>query len=630
MVEAVLRALEVVSVALGWLSVGLLAAAVVVGLRRGADQPAAPVSVRGRVAQAVVVVPTVVAVASALALDVPLAYGWGSVLAVVLLSVVLRRDERFWVALALLFPVFLVTGVALLAALSHNYVDTEAGRLWYGGRQLEFWGGLHANPSAPHWEWTVVALAVTRYALPLALVVATAWVATVRGPMTRIERLGVVTAAQSLLATMLIGATFSVVVLGAGLLSGVPVPLVVVGVAGSLFALLTVGPGTVGGVIVEGRTLASRVPVPLQSAYAVAAGVADTRDADAPPDLDAGVPVWRSLVGFVSGEVTGLRRLNLILLACFGGFVALSLLGTMFSDDVPDNRAVRFEYIDEEVGVGYVVEDAFAVAPDAVWLVGNGHLSLFDPTTGELRPSSLRPTAATVVDGRLLVLTGEDESELAAVRPEEPDRAETRATLSRRASGLLAVTAGNVYVAGAGGRIRRFDRATGALEAETVVDRVDEPPVTLLASDGRLWTVHGEDRFERDIVERNPRTLEPIFESSGLLAGIELLNQAGVDPQLLGLVLDNQLSLGEVAPWQERSRTFLDADGRPRWRSSGLGTLTRLRGDDENERWDFHYDSINGVFEADDATWLLADDDQGTIVDETEPRETVLARWDGP
>ncbi len=475
-----------------------------------------------------------------------------------------------------------------------------------------------------------MALAVTRYALPLSLIVATTWVASVRGAMTRIERLGLVTASQSLLAAVAIGATFSVIVLGAGLLSGVSALLVVVGVAGSIFALLTVGPGALGGVIVEGRTLAGRVPRPAQGAYTLASSLADAHDAGQDPDgLDAGLSVRRSLAGFLSGEITGLRRLNLIALGIFGGFVALSLIGAAVSGEVPDNQAVRFEYIEEEQPVGFVVDDAFPVGDDAVWLAGDGQLACFDPTTGELRRSSLRTSGATVEDGRLLVLTGADTSTLVAVDPERPDAAEELVQMERRASGELAVTEDSVYVLGASGRIRRFDRATGELAAESVLDVVDEAPVAIVADEEAVWTVQGEGILDRRVVRRDPRSLLPIeADDDGRFVTVDDL-PADADPLLKALVADDLLAAGEDAAWQDRSRTFVDADGDLRWRSSGLGTLHRLRGGDEAERWDFHYDSINGVFEAGDTTWLLVDDDQGTIVDETADRETVLARWEG-
>ena len=629
MTEAVLRALELSAIVIGWLSVGLLVAAAVVHVRRTVDTPPPPVGRRARAAQAVVVLPTLVAVISALALDVPLAYGWGTVLAVALLLVLLRRDERFWAALALLFPIYLVTGLVLMIALSHNYVDVGGDRLWYGGRQLEAWGGLHANPSYAHWEWTVVALAITRYALPLSLIVATTWVASVRGAMTRIERLGLVTASQSLLAAVAIGATFSVVVLGAGLLSGVSPLLVVVGVVGSLFTLLTVGPGAVGGVIVEGRTLGRRVPAPAQGAYTLATSLRDAHDATQDPEaLDAGLSVPRSLVGFLSGDVTGLRRLNLIALAVFGGFVALSLAGAAISGQVPDNRAVHFEYITEEQGVGFVVDDAVRVSDDTVWLVGNGRLALFEPKTGALRHSTLRPSGAAVEDGRLLLLTGDGASTLVAVDPEHPDDGEAIVRLERHAAGRLAVNTDGVYVLGASGRVRRFDRHTGEQTAESALEYADEEPVALVAEDDAVWTVQG-DRSDRRIVRRDPRSLESVSRFDSRFGEVDVLTDDDPDARLLELVLDEELVVAENAPWQRRSRTFLDDHGRPRWRSSGLGTLHRLRGGEEAERWDFHYDSINGVFEAGDTTWLLVDDDQGTIIDETADRETVLARWEG-
>jgi len=635
-IDAALRFLDLVAVVVGWLSAGLLVAAAVAHLRRTVEIPPPSVTWRGRVCQAVVLVPTLVAVLAAVLLGVPLAYGWGAVLAVGILLVLLRRDERFWAALATLFPIFLVTGVALLLALSHNFANTAERRLWYGGRQLEAWGGLHANPSYTHWEWTVVALAVTRYALPLALIVATTWVAAVRGPMTRIERLGLVTASQSLLASVLIGSTFAVIVLGAGLLSGVPPVLVAIGVLGSLFALLTVGPGAVGGIVVEGRTLAARVPQPAQGAYTLATTLGAAQDSvDAEPDLDAGMPVWRSLLGFVSGEVTGLRRLNLIGLGLFGGFVAISLVaislvGSAAGGKVPDNEAVHFEYVEEEVGLGFVVDDAHQVAQDAVWLVGDGRAARFDPTTGELKRTNLTATASTVEDRRLLVLAGDDESTLLAVDADHPDGPETLVELDRHAGGELAVNTDGVYVLGANGRIRRFDRGTGERTTELAPELADRPPTALVAEDDAVWTVQGSTRFDRVVVQRDPETLEAVAEHDAPFGGLEVLMQDDPNPQLVALLLDDQLAVGEGAPWERRSRTFVDDDdGRPRWRSSGLGRLHRLRGGESAEHWDFHYDSINGVFETGDTTWLLVDDDQGTIVDETDPRESVLARWEG-
>ena len=131
------------------------------------------------------------------------------------------------------------------------------------------------------------------------------------------------------------------------------------------------------------------------------------------------------------------------------------------------------------------------------------------------------------------------------------------------------------------------------------------------------------------VAERDPDTLEVVAEHEAPFGGLEVLAQEDPNPQLVALLLDDQLAVGEGAPWERRSRTFVADDGRPRWRSSGLGRLHRVRGGDPAEHWDFHYDSINGVFEAGDTTWLLVDDDQGTIVDETDLRESVLARWEG-
>jgi hypothetical protein len=631
-VDAVLLAIEWVAVALAWLSLPLLGVALAGQVRRrSAGDRSTAVSPLARLSQAVVVVLMAVGLTAAVATGVPLAFGWAALAAIALMAVLLRRDERFWAALAVLLPLFSLIGAVILVALSHNYASTGTEAAWYGGRQLIEWGGMEANPTHDGWWWTIVALAITRYGLPLALVLTTSWLVSVRRAMSRVERLGLVTAAESLLVSVLFGAAFSILVLGAGLLQGLPWWLVVAGVLGSIVTLVTVGPGAVNGVLVGGRTLASRVPTAAQGAATLVSSLGDARetgmagaDGLAEPEPDA---TWHSFLSFVRGDLSTAKRWNLTGLAVFGGLVGLGMLGTGVLQRVDDSRPVRFEYISDEVGVGFrAIRGVRAGGSDDVWLRGaGGEVAHFDLATGRLTPAGLAAWSLAADGDDVLALTRGDPTRVVRLDPDEPDDPVEVVSLDRPAHGRLAVGGGgSVYVAGDEGGLTRFDRESGSALA-TVRDQ--EPAVLVVLRGPVLWTVYEQDgdltapyRVER----RDPRTLEPTSGPGGVDLAEVLAGRTNAGPQVEALVAGAVLGIADDDP----PRFFPAADGTGTWRAEGLGELSRERPDGPELRFDVPFDSVLGVFEADDHTWLLAEDDQGTVLATDEVTESVLARWD--
>jgi hypothetical protein len=632
-VGTVLRALDWVAAGLSWLSLPLLGAALVGHARRRSadDEGRAAVSPLARLGQAVVALMVALGLTAAAAKDVPLAFGWAALAAIVLMAVLLRRDERFWAALAVLLPLFSLIGAVILAALSHNYASADTEALWYGGRQLIAWGGMEANPTREGWWWTIVALAITRYGLPLALVLTTSWLVSVRGAMSRIERLGLITAAESLFVSVLFGATFSILVLGAGLLQGLPWWLVVLGVIGSVITLVTVGPGALNGVLVGGRTLASRVPSAAQGAATLVSSLGDARGsgtagsdgASTEPEPDA---TWRSVLQFVRGDLSTSKRWNLAGLAVFGGLVALGMLGTGLLQRVDDSREVRFEYISEEVGVGFrAARGVRAGDGNDVWLRGaDGEVAHFDLAAGRLAATGLRVWSLAEDGDEVIGLTRSDPARVVRLDPGAPDEPEEVVTLDRAARGRLAVDGTSVFVAAADGRLTRFDRESGA-QLASVRDR--RPAVLVVPRGPAVWTVHeqqGDLTAPYLVVRRDPRTLEATSGPEGVDLSAVVAGDTGAGPQIELLVAGAMLGIADDDP----PRFFPAADQRGAWRTEGLGELFRGRAGDGDERFDVPYDTVLGVFEAGDHTWLLVEDDQGTVVANDEVTESVLARWD--
>ena len=239
----------------------------------------------------------------------------------------------------------------------------------------------------------------------------------------------------------------------------------------------------------------------------------------------------------------------------------------------------------------------------------------FDLAAGDLTGTDLRAWSLAEDGDSALALTRDDPARVVRLDPADPDAVEEVVTLAGRARGLLAVDGRRIYVASGDGRLTRYDGASGEVAA-----RVDDGPVVLLSADeGALWTVHpnrAEDFGSPRVVRRNPNTLAP---RGGAGAG-----GTPSDPRVVVALLEGLSGLTD----EDDVRLLPSIDPLVHWRTEGLGELERVGADGDEQRFDVHYDSVYGVFETDGGTWLLVQDDQGTIVDVTEVDESRLALWE--
>lgn len=589
-------------------------------------------SVGSSVAMAWVGALTMGAVVTAVREGMPLGAQLAPGLALALLCVLLLRDERFWVAAATLVTTYTAIGLVLLFGLAHNFGSTGSTEpkddaYWYGGRQLVHWGGLHANPERPGWQATVVALAVLRYGLPLGMTVATGWLAATRRSLRRGDRAVLVLAGGSLLTGSIFGALVTVIDFSFGAQLGLPIVVAFAGVLGGAFTLLTVGPGAIGGALVGGRSLVSRVPDGASAAYGLVSSLRGTHAAATAtaPEREDG-PWLRSLARHLRPRPTRTQRLAYrsfaaVLVLVLGYGVAAS--GHWSSMDM---APVRFEVVDRARSVGFPVRTAYATSDGTGVILGDGgEVATFDPDIGQVRRLAVRVEAAALQPDRAAVvaLTREAAPRLIAIRG---GSIETLRSVPRGVRGQIAVTAAQVYVAGRDGSLRRFPLQGGGAPTRVTTDGIGW--MATLGPD--VWTISKRptrDDPHRYRAERHdPLTLAIVetVDGSDLPGGVSFLGDS------LGIaVFDTASSRFVKVTHEDGSSALPPAD--TEWRVDGdrPGRVGHVEGG-ATVTYDHHYDTVHAVLRGATGTWLVVEDDRGVVVDVGAHAHGAVVRWSDP
>lgn len=558
-----------------------------------------------------------VGVVAGLRAGIPWTVPWASVAALVLVALLLRRDERFWVGFSLLLVAYCVVGVVSVLGFSHNY-DAESGG-WRGVRLLVAWAGPEANPQAPNFALAATYLSIVRYGIPLAVTVSVAWVLATRRRMGRLERLSLILVSGTFLAEVVVGATLSAITFAVGLVSGLPLGLGIAGLVASLFMLLTVGPGAVTGIVLGVRWLATARDV-----GSVGGLVTTLRDAGAAAgsaDVAPSEPaeaVLRSLGGFLRGNVGFVQRLNVGLIAlAFFVLGGLTLSFRVFSGD-PNRVEVLYQHVEAEQPIpGRVLRSLDGAGP-TMWLVTRDERLLHvDLTTERLTSIDVPVLDAFQLGDGVVGVTAEKTPRVALFSASAPGSAAIAPvlTLAPGSKPSLAVLGTTAYVTERGGRMVSLS-ASGKVVRDTKVG----PLTGVLAQrpvggrPGALWTLHPSTKVKGAnylAIRRDPTTLaalgqEPVtgtqdalFWKSGLtydIAAADFYPPPGVKPQ--------------------------------GWGRGALGRLNlNLTG--RQTRYDFHYDAVIGVRETTLGTWLVVDDHTGLALTPRAEPTSYLVRWPG-
>lgn len=393
------------------------------------------------------------------------------VLAVVLAQVLLRRDERFQVAQAFLLVLHTLVAVVVLLVLARGY-DARSGA-FTGVRIVLGWAGPEGMPSAPSFRSAVLALAVFRFALPVAVAGALAWVLTTRTRMSRLDRGALLVLGVTLLLLVVGDLVLVVVTLARGALGALPLVLAVLGLLGSLFLLSAlVGPVLTGVVVGVRRLVTRRPPGPVPGLVSSVGG-------------RRGIP-WRSVGRILRGHTLAVQRLNIVVIvAALVGVVGLSVGYRAFVGD-PRRAEVAYQYTDEETVVPAALAMPVVGPGGLVWLrTADGHLATFDPRTRRVETGTLPVGAARLLPGgaAMVALTTEPAPRLVLLS--DLDTLRVVATLAPGSSPTLAVTGTRLWVAEQGGRLFGFDLTGRRVAAKTV-----QPTIAVGAGGGELWTIH--------------------------------------------------------------------------------------------------------------------------------------------
>ncbi|OFE15025.1 hypothetical protein BA895_07780 [Humibacillus sp. DSM 29435] len=567
-----------------------------------------------------VVAVAVVGVVAGQRAGIPWTAPWTGVAALVLVGLLLRRDERFWAGLSVLVLAYGLVGWVSVLGLSHSYATETGG--WRGVRLLVAWAGPQANPQAPDFTLAVAYLSIVQYGIPLAVTVAVAWVLATRSRMSRLERVALLLVGGMLLAEVIVGATLSTITLAVGVVAGLPLLLGVAALLGSLLMLVTVGPGAATGIVVgvhgvvtarEGASASGLVTMLRDR------GSAGGSDRDR-PTASAG-PVSSALPRFLRGDVAFVQRLNIVIVVLsFVVVGGLTFTYRVFLGD-PNRVEVAYQYVVSERPIDGRVLRALDGAAQTMWLVTRDHhLMHFDPATQQTRVVDLAVSDARQLGDRVVALTDEPTPRVVLVGGSAkgaPVRVTPVLVLARGSAPTLAVVGNTAFVAERGGRLV-------AVSTKGVVVRQKKfGPLTAVLAEaaqgkvpGVLWTLQPatpDDASEGatyTAVQRNPATLAVVSQQA--VTGTEVLRWAS------GLTYDTGSAAFSPRP----------EDTAARWTAGPQGRLD-LFDAGRRVRYDFHYDAVIGVRETSLGTWLVVDDHTGLALTPRAEPTSYLVRWPG-
>ncbi len=567
-----------------------------------------------------VVAVAVVGVVAGQRAGVPWTVPWTGVAALVLVGLLLRRDERFWAGLSVLVLAYGLVGWVSVLGLSHSYAAETGG--WRGVRLLVAWAGPQANPQAPDFALAVAHLSMVRYGIPLAVTVAVAWVLATRTRMTRLERVALLLVGGMLLAEVIVGATLSAITVAVGVVAGLPLLLGFAGLLGSLLMLVTVGLGAVTGIVVgvhgvvTGREVASATGLVTTLRDLGGAGAND-RDRAA----TSSGPVRSALPRFLRGNVGFVQRLNIVVVVLsFVVVGGLTFTYRVFLGD-PNQSEVAYQYVVSERPIDGRVLRTLDGAAQTMWLVTRDHhLMHFDPATQQLRAVDLAVSDARQLGDRVVALTDEPTPRVVLVGglvKGAPVRVTPVLVLARGSAPTLAVVGNTAFVAESGGRL------VAVSTKGVVVRRKKIGPLTAVLAEpahgkapGVLWTLQpatADDASEGatyTAVQRNPATLTAVGQEA--VRGTDTLQWQS------GLTYDRS-----AAAFRARAGV---SPGR--WTAGEQGRLDLFTAEGRT-RFDFHYDVVVGVRETSVGTWLVVDDATGLAFTPRARPMSYLVRWPG-
>lgn len=525
-----------------------------------------------------------------------------------LVLLLLRNDQRFWVALAGLTLGYTVIGFFSVWGLAHAY-DSDAGG-WRGSRLLVAWAGPSGNPAHELFGWAHWSLALVRYGLPLAMTVALGWVLVARPVMTRLERGALLFTAGGFLAQVLVGAALSAITFGVSVVAGLPLWLGVAGLVGSVVMLVTVGPGAVSGIVVGLQSLLRPAHL-IGEAHGLITTVgdavrgpgADAMSEDGSPD-EARHP---SFLRYLTGGFGWVQKASLVgVVVAIGLVVGLRALGGGEGNQV----SVRYEPVHQEAALPTRVVTSAPSAEGGLWIhEADRRLRHFDPTQASFADFPHEVTSSAVLgDDVLAVVLRPDSAELWA-GTSLADLRQVRDDLGRGA----VVSAGTdaFFMLDGHDTLLRVD-AGGTTLASLPLDL----PEVLAVTDGSPWTfqaVLGNPTLSHNVVVHDPRTLAPVSTRPGYQQGSSLI------------------MMDDGSAWTRRDQAVVTQAGvrRGQYTYGPMGLVTH-HAPDGDRRMDFHYDLVQGIHDlGENGTWIIAEDSIGIALTPRADRLTYLARWDG-
>lgn len=596
---------------LGYSTIPLLAAAVALQARR----PSAPYgrSFGAWLSMVVIIAIVGASILAATVADVPLQFSvWNSV-ALALVAILLRRDERFWLGFATLAVVYTAIGAVSIAGFRYNFDSSTTG--WRGVRLLTSWAGPNANPESPEFSAAAVHLATARYGIPLAATVALGWTLARGRAATRIERLALMAVSGAFLADVLVGSTLSAITFAAGGINGLPLGLTAAGIAASVFMLFTVGPGALVGIVTGARSLVSARSQydTIETLRSTLSGAIEEGGSGLEFDDEGGSTIG-SLVRYLRGEVGWLRKLNLAVIVLAALFIgASSLVARGMSDD--DKRwEFAYEYVDDEVAVDDRVERALPAGDGSIWLVhDDDRLVRFAPSD-----RSFTELDTPIVDAMIDPATAENDTPLVvAITAEDPPRLVTvqpdgelieRLSFESGTSLRLGASLTTLYVAETTGRLMVIDG--DAITHELTV----EPLEVVVGSGDSMWTLHtagadvSDERIKYLAVQRDTATLEPI-------------GGGPASESMDGIIWEGR------NVYLPRTRSMASTEGTIAVGSWAYGYMGRSEfvGFLQTSRYYFHYDMVLAHVTGPDGTWVVTDDWRGIgLTPRSEPQSYVV------
>lgn len=593
--------LDLIGAILVWVPLVLLLAALVAQITR--REPLIPRwGVRGYASGAVVAGAVLASVVTSLVAQVSVGVGILSLVCFVLVLLLLRNDERFWVALAGLTVAYTIIGFFSVWGLAHAY-DSDSGG-WRGARLLVAWAGPSGNPSHELFGWAHWSLALVRYGLPLAMTVALGWVLVARPAMTRLERAALLFTTGTFLAQVLVGAALSAITFGVGVVAGLPLWLGVAGLVGSLIMLVTVGPGAVTGIVVGLQSFLR----PAQLVGEAHGLITTVGDAIKGSGTDTSLVGARrpSFLGYLTGGFGWVQKFSLI-----GVVVTIVAIAALrgFGGGERNQVEVAYEPVQQEVALPARVVTSGTSADGGLWLhQSDQRLRHFDPNEASFTDFSEPVTSAAVLGGKVLAVVPDGDGATLWTGTALSNLAPTSATTLGRAA-VVAAGTDSFYLLDGNDTLLRVDPRGTPLGSLPL-----KQPEVLVVKDGAPWTfqaIQGDAKASHTVVVHDPATLAPVSTRPGYRRDASLI------------VMDG----GEA--WTARDQAVVTQAGvkRGTYTHGPMGMVTQhgLLGD---RRLDFHYDLVQAIHDlGNNGRWIVAEDTIGIALTPRADRLTYLARW---